>query len=197
MELAERNAVREAKLDATLFSAIIALACIGAAAVFSSTFQQGLDMKSPDPMYFILRHLAYLCAAIAAMYLAMKFGEEEMNNYSIPLLLAGIGFLILVFIPPFGIERFGARRWVNLFIFSFQPAEVVKLFFVIYISRFISDRKELVKDFWRGLTPVLMVYSFISILLLLQPDAGSTILIGVLMGVMFFIGGTRMGYFGV
>jgi cell division protein FtsW len=108
--------------------------------------------------------------------------------------LAGLG-LVGVLIPGIGHEVNGSARWLNLGIMKIQPSEIVKLTVVLYISGYLIRRQAEVQNQWSGFIKPLLILGLIVVLLLLEPDFGSVV---VLMGavlVLLFLGGVKAGQF--
>ncbi|NQV93156.1 cell division protein FtsW [Candidatus Kaiserbacteria bacterium] len=92
----------------------------------------------------------------------------------------------LVFVPGVGFELNGARRWIHILGFSIQPAEFLKLGFVIYLASYLSDARNKITEYKHGLIPFAVILGIPSILLLLQPDTG-TVLVLASAGVAMYI----------
>jgi cell division protein FtsW len=90
----------------------------------------------------------------------------------------------------------GARRWVKAGPLTFQPAELVKIVLVIYLSSYLSSRKELIKDFQKGLLPALIVAGIFLSLVLAQPDFGTVMTMSVVVLLMLLAGGARFTHLG-
>ncbi|MFC1733941.1 FtsW/RodA/SpoVE family cell cycle protein, partial [candidate division KSB1 bacterium] len=91
-----------------------------------------------------------------------------------------------VFVPGFGFELNGARRWVSILGFSFQPAEFLKLGFVLYLAAYLSGVKNKIGEFKHGLIPFALIMGIPSVILLLQPDTG-TVLVLASAGIAMYI----------
>ena len=99
-------------------------------------------------------------------------------------------FLILVFIPGLAAEYGTAKSWLNIFGFSLQPAEVVKLTFLIYLAAWLNSRGERkVQDFRSSFLPFVISLGIISFLMVLQPDIGTLSIIVISALVVYFVGG--------
>eukprot|EP00487_Bulimina_marginata_P011090 TRINITY_DN644_c0_g1_i1.p1 TRINITY_DN644_c0_g1~~TRINITY_DN644_c0_g1_i1.p1 ORF type:complete len:161 (+),score=12.57 TRINITY_DN644_c0_g1_i1:278-760(+) len=110
-------------------------------------------------------------------------------------LLLGCAGLVAVLIPGLGHEVNGSARWLNLGVMKIQPSEIVKLTVVLYISGYLIRRQAEVQNQWSGFIKPLVILGFIVVLLLLEPDFGSVV---VLMGavlVLLFLGGVKAGQF--
>jgi len=92
------------------------------------------------------------------------------KKYSFIFFIGSILLTLLVFIPGMGIEHGGAKRWIDLGFITFQPAEILKIAFVIYFAAWLSGMKEKVSTFSWGLLPFLIFLSLLGVILLSQPD---------------------------
>ena len=126
-----------------------------------------------ESFYFIKRHIFYLLIGCIAIYIIALLPEQLVKR------LAIFGFVIslfaLIFVLFKGYEVKGARRWINLGLFSLQPSEFAKTFFIVFVAWIISIRYKH-PDF-----PVFMIsavaYSLVVALLLLQPDFGMAVML--------------------
>ena len=103
-----------------------------------------------------------------------------------------IGSLILtlcVFIPGFGFEYGGARRWLSLFGFSFQPSELLKITSVIFVAAWLSNARAQLTDFKSGLIPFVGILAVIAVALLAQPDTDTFVVIALACGAMYLAAG--------
>jgi cell division protein FtsW len=108
-------------------------------------------------------------------------------------LLITIGLLILVFIPGIGADYGTAKSWLNIFGVSFQPSELVKLSFLVYLATWLESRgKEKASDFNEGLVPFLSLLLIIAVLLILQPDIGTMSIIILVSMIVYYIGGANL-----
>jgi len=104
---------------------------------------------------------------------------------------------LLVFIPGVGIEHGGANRWIDLGFVSMQPAEFLKLGFVIYFAAILSSVKSKIGSFKYGVLPAASIIALVSIVLLSQPDTGTLLVIGSTAFVMFLAAGGRWKHVGI
>jgi cell division protein FtsW len=102
--------------------------------------------------------------------------------------------LVLVLIPGVGREVSGARRWFRFKFISFQPSELMNLAMIIYVADFIARKGSLIKSFIRGFLPPVCALGCCALLVLVQPDLGTTIAISLVVFIMLFIAGTRIEY---
>jgi len=101
--------------------------------------------------------------------------------------------LILLFVPGFGVKVAGAQRWLRFGIISLQPSEAAKLCLAIFVAYSMSKNAENMSTFLHGLLPNVLMASIFMILILLQPDLGTALIIGMWVLILLFIGGVNLG----
>lgn len=147
-----------------------------------------------DPYYFLKHQIIYgLVIGVAGFFAASKINYKIYKKLSPFLILIGIFLLALVF-TPLGVKAGGAERWLALGPITFQPSEVLKIPFVLYLAAWLSGNKKRSKSFRHGFMPFLIILSVISVLLLKQP---ATSVVAVLIGValiVYFASGAKMSY---
>ena len=108
-----------------------------------------------------------------------------------------LGLLALTLIPPFSVKAGGARRWMNLGPMVLQPLELAKVVLVFYLAYFYSSKQALVKSFSVGFIPPVVVTGMLGLVMLMQPDFGGAVFMGMLFFLMSLVGGTRIIYLAV
>lgn len=145
--------------------------------------------------YFSTRHGVYIVLGVFVAFLVSRIPLSWWQKTDwLWLLLGGLG-LVAVLIPGIGHEVNGSARWLNLGLMKVQPSEIVKLTVVLYISGYLIRRQAEVQNQWSGFIKPLVILGVIVVLLLLEPDFGSVV---VLMGavlVLLFLGGVKAGQF--
>jgi cell division protein FtsW len=111
-----------------------------------------------------------LCLGSIACFITSKIPFTFYKKYAFFLFLFGIFLTLLVFVPKIGFEHGGAKRWIKIASISFQPSEILKITYIIYLSAWISGVKEKIKTFTFGLLPFAIITAIVSGILLLQPD---------------------------
>lgn len=191
MDMSARQATRldaiTGRFDPWLLTLIGALVCIGIVMVGSASIAQ-----APTPNYYLFRHLVFLSAGVAAAAFAMRLELKTLERHAQWLLPACLVLLVLVLVPGIGSTHKGARRWINLGFASFQVVEAVKVFFIVWMASYLKRFSEDVSATWRAmLKPIGVVLAFV-VLLLLQPDFGSSALLLAVTGGMLVLGGANM-----
>ncbi len=179
--------------DYILIGAFGALILLGLAVLSSAGTAVGFE-KFGDSYYFIKHQALYgLLPGILLFIIFSKINYQVWKKFIVPLLVISILLLIIVFIPGVGAEYGTAKSWINIGNFSFQPAELVKLTFLLYLATWLERRGVYgVKDFYSGFLPFLFLIGIISSLMLLQPDMGSLSIIIFMSIAVFFASGAKM-----
>lgn len=145
--------------------------------------------------HFLLRQAIFialgLCAGGVISCIPMKIWER----YAPWLFLIGLVLLALVLIPGIGKSVNGARRWLPLKLFNFQPSEVMKLLMVFYAASFAVRRQDVMHRLTRGILPMVAAVGFVGVLLLMEPDLGALgVIVCIAMGILF-LGGINIVWF--
>lgn len=173
---------------------VLALLSIGVVMIYSASAIYALKFFN-DSAYFLKRHLIYLCIGVAAALIIMATNYRILQKYAKPLMIFSLLLLILVLFPSLGKEAGGARRWIDLGVVTFQPSVFVQLCIVLYAADFISRKKRNVKKPISEFMPFFIILVLSSLLILLQPDLGTTVVIAAVSGIMLFYAGIPMTYF--
>lgn len=120
-----------------------------------------------------------------------KVDYKIWKKFALPVFLFSFFLTLLVFAPHVGFEHGGAKRWINLGPFTFQPSEFLKFSFIAYLASWIASRKNNIKSFKFGLMPFLVMTAFVGIVLIMEPDIGTLGVIALASALMFFIGGGK------
>lgn len=180
--------------DYFLMALVTLLAVAGLVILASASSELG-KLKFDDPYYYLKHQLVYgLSVGVVGFIVGMKLHYQLWKKVALVLLLINIALLIMVF-TGFGREAGGASRWLELGPVTFQPSELLKLTFIIYLAAWLSNPKmNRAKDVWSGLLPFFVILGIIGGLLVLQP-ATSTVAILLASGVIvYFLSGVPIRY---
>jgi len=147
-----------------------------------------------DGLFFLKRHISFLFIGAALTFLAMGLDYRKFAKFAKPFLAVSLFLLILVLIPGIGREVSGARRWFRFKFISFQPSELANLALIVYAADFIQRKGDMIRTFYRGFLPVISVLGFTAVLILAQPDLGTTVALGAVIFMMLFISGVKPAY---
>lgn len=178
-----------------LFSSFILLLSIGIVMVYSASAMYAFEQFG-DSLFFLKRHLLYVVVGGVLMVFAMKLDYRLIRFYVRPMMVSAFLMLILVLIPHVGFQTGGARRWFKILGLSFQPSEFAKMAMVFYLADFLARRQEFLGDIKHTLVPALFVLGLTVGPVLVQPDLGTAVVIGLVAVTMLFVAGVRLKHLG-
>lgn len=182
--------------QSVIWSAIILLS-LGLVMVYSASISiaEGQRDSNGYHTYFLVRHAAYLTVGLLAALIAFQVPMRLWQKYALHLFLFGVVLLVLVLIPGISHEVNGSRRWISLMVVNLQPSEFMKLFVVIYVANYTVRKAAYLGSFRKGFLPMLVVMLIVGVLLLLEPDFGSFVVITAVMMAILFLGGMNLKLF--
>lgn len=180
-------------LDLGLLLAMFVLVSVGIVMVASSSIT--FAAQHGDGLFFLKRHVFYLAISVALGLLVLHIPMGFWYRYSAWLLGGSVLLLVLVLIPGIGREVNGSRRWLPLGALTLQVSEVVKLTMVVFTAAYLQRRQTQLKEQWQGFAKPLVVLGGLVLLLLLQPDFGSSVVLAGTVLAMLFLAGVRLWQF--
>jgi cell division protein FtsW len=181
------------RYDPWLLGAALVLAMFGVVMVYSASAVYA-SARLGDGLWFFKRQALGAAAGLAALLLAMKLGYRRIEKLAVPLLLFSLVLLVLVLVPGLGVVAGGARRWLRLGSLAFQPSELAKVALVLWLSRSLARKGERVRTFSAGLLPHLFMLGLFAVLLLLEPDFGTMVVMACLTFALLFVAGARVAW---
>ena len=182
------------RIRISIFMIVVTLICIGVVMVYSSSAIFSYDRYRSTT--FLLRHhlFHFLIGTVLAAF-AMSKDIFIIRRWTKPLFIFSLILLILVFVPHLAKEVGGARRWLKVGrYFSFQPSELVKWTTVLFLADILSDRQKEKTRFIRDFFWPLLTLAGVCFLILMQPDLGGTLALGVVGIFLFFAAGMSVVY---
>jgi len=168
--------------DRYLMVAVIALMMFGVLAVYSS-IAYFAESKSTTAFTLITGHIIKLGIAFVVMLIASKINYHTLAKFS--RLGMVVSWVLLVAVLMFGTEQFGAKRWLNLGGFSFQPSTVATVALLLHVCVLLSEKQEYVKDFKRSFMPIMVWVGITCALIGVQDFSSAGILFGICLIIMF------------
>ncbi|MBT3690034.1 FtsW/RodA/SpoVE family cell cycle protein, partial [bacterium] len=180
----------EHKPDFVLIITLGVLTFVGLLLLSSASSVQAFQ-KFNDSYYFLKNQVIRgLIPGIIAFFIVSRIDFRKWKGLAFWMLIGSIALLILVFIPGIGVSYGKAQSWISVFGFSFQPTEIVKLTFLIYLATWLAKKDEhQIKDFEYSFLPFLFVLGVIVFLILAQPDLGTLIVILAISFMVYFAAG--------
>jgi len=157
--------------------------------ITSSMVQKGL-LSEPTNSFYLWRHLLRVLISIPLCIFMIYLPINIWKKTALGLFVASLFLLIALFLPGVGANYGTSTSWINLpFLPSIQPAEFIKITLIFYLAVWMEKRQELVQSFQYGFLPFTFLLSAAVILLALQPDFGSVLVISIIAASMFFAAG--------
>lgn len=184
------------EIDISLVFIMLGMLAFGWIMVTSASMIVALD-DYDNPYFYSIRQGFFAIISIFLFLLALlvptKNYEKNYNIFLFVMLLV----LVAVLVPGLGKSVNGARRWIPLIIINIQVAELAKLLAIIFFSGYIANTLDHMKNFKEGILTPISLLGCIAILLLMQPDFGSTVVISICVLGMLFVGGNKVKWYGL
>jgi len=177
--------------DFILFFIVILLLSLGVLMVFSSS-SYAAYIKVGDPYYYLKRQVNWSLIGVTGMLIASKVKLQQLKRLATPMLL--MSFVLLILVVVAGIKSHGASRWLGVGSLSLQPSEVIKLTMVIYMAKALSSSQEKIQTFKQGIIPNLMVLALAGLLIMLQPDLGTTVAVAGTFFLLLLSAGAKISH---
>jgi cell division protein FtsW len=181
--------------DYVLLGAVLGLLAIGTVMVFSASAAEALAQYQ-NPYYFLERQLMWAGLGLLVMTYLSRFDYWRLLRWAFPAFVVAVLGLLLVLVPHIGLDINGARRWVKLGPLVVQPSEFAKLAVVVLYAGLLTRHQARITDFWRGIVPLLGLGVVVLLLVLAEPDLGTTVAIGATIVVMLFAAGAQLKHLG-
>jgi len=176
-------------LDFTLLFAVVFLCFYGLLVLYSST--RLAATVGSDPYFFVKRQSLWTLLGFILLIIIIFIDYHNLERYSKVLYFGAIVLLIMVIIS--GRTTYGARRWLAIGPFDFQPSEFAKIALIAFLADFLSENKQKLDNFFYYLLP--FAYTGLLILLVfMQPDLGTSLVYLAILIIMLFVAGVKIKY---
>jgi cell division protein FtsW len=180
------------KPDYALLTVIGILVPIGLVMVYSASFVDAYTTHGTQ-LYYVWRQLSAAVIGLVGLLVAQRLDYRFWRTYSVHLLGATLLLLLLVLVLPASISEVNnARSWIRLGWFSMQPSEIAKLAMVVYFADWLSRRGARLSNISYGLVPFAVMLGVVCGLVMLEGDLGTTIVLVVIAGVVYFAAGANV-----
>ena len=181
-----RNKKQKERGDRGLFLLTCLLTFLGLVAVADASAPQALSLFS-DKFYFVKQQAVWAVAGLVSLLILSRIHYSFWGKVATVFFIVNLILLVIVLIPGIGFKALGARRWIYAGPISFQPSELMKLSFVIYLAKVASSQKR----FFSYFIPL----GLVGLLIMLQPDLGTTLIIAATSMSQIFLAGINIFYF--
>ena len=163
------------------------LVIFGCIMVYSASYYSAGN-RYGNEYFFLLKQLMGVVLGVFAFIFFAFFDYHNLKKFRYAVLAVCVVLLVLVFVPGFGVQSYGANRWVSILGISVQPSELAKFALILYLASYLSDNHEKIKTF-KGLIPPLVVAGLLCLLVIIEPSMSVTMCLLFLTFFMLIVGG--------
>lgn len=180
------------KPDYPLLTAIGILVPLGLVMVYSASFVDAFTQHG-NQLYFTIRQATGVVIGTIGLLVAQRIDYRFWRAYSVQLIAAALVLLLVTLVLPTDITEVNdARSWIRIGWFSVQPSEIAKLAMVIYFADWLSRRGEKLDNVSYGLIPFAVMLGIVCGLVMLGGDLGTTVVMILIAGVVYFTAGANL-----
>ncbi len=180
--------------DSLLLASLFLLAGTGLAALWSASSGYALSLGKA-PSWFFMRQLRYFLPALVLFGACALVPLETLRSRMGLITLAGLGSLLLPFIPGLGENRNGATRWIDLGVTTFQPSELWKPIIVLYLAHILDRKRKEIEEGTGALIPPFLLVSAGCLIVFLQNDLSTAAIAALAATVIFWVSGAPLTFF--
>ncbi len=188
--------MQENRIDWFMFGIAAMLALFGAMMVYSASAMFALKETESSSQYtYFFKQTGFTLGGLAAMYIVSRIDYHIFQKTWIVYGAIAVTVALLIsvfFFPPIN----GARRWIRLSGFSFQPSELAKLVLPIFLAYYLTKKEEFVGDIWQTVLPCVMGLTVLGGLVFFEKDLGTTIVLCAIFSSVYFAAGARLVHIG-
>jgi cell division protein FtsW len=178
-------------------TATLCLLAFGAVMVYSASSPLGVLGGGGNGTGQFVRYLIFAGLGLVAMHVLERRGVMLLDRRLVNLLLMGsFALLLLVMVPGFGVRVHGARRWFAAGPIQFQPSELMKFALVLYAARYLAEHPKRMRGFRQAIAPIAVVAGPACLLIVVEPDLGTTLVVAFTIAALLIAAGMPMRYVG-
>jgi len=178
-------------IDLSLVALTLILVSFSLVMVYSTTGVVSQE-KFHDALYYVKRQMFAAFAGVVLMFICAHLNVDFLKRISPYFFFVSFTLVLLTLLPGIGESAGGARRWIRLPFIRFQPSELIKVTFVLFLAGFLSRHEQNLHKFTEGIMKPFAMMGMIGVLLLKQPDFGSTAVIALVTLAMCAAAGARI-----
>ncbi|HIE11379.1 MAG TPA: putative lipid II flippase FtsW [Kiritimatiellae bacterium] len=181
---------------ASLLIAVVLILLALGIVMLASTSAAAASARGGGPLLYVQRQAVWILIGAGLAGLVARMDYHWWGRPPVPVLLVGISYVLLSLVLVAGMAAKGSVRWLRLGWFGFQPSEPARFAVIVFIAWWMSRLRRRDGDLWRGLMVPAAVTGGIVLLVFVEPDFGSSMILASLVLLMLFLGGARLLYLG-
>ena len=178
--------------DKWLFAATVGLALFGVVMVYSASAIVA-QRENGSQFYYVIKQGVWVAIGFVVMLLAMQFNYQQLKSRRIVYGLLVLTTLMLLAVFAFSKVN-GAHRWIKFDHFSVQPSEISKLTLAVFLAYFLEKRAGEEGDFWRTFVPCGLAAAWLAVLVVVEPDFGTALMLVLIFVVVIYTAGARLAH---
>jgi cell division protein FtsW len=182
--------------DRVLLGVILALTGLGVLMVYSASVVSA-DIRLQNAEHYLVRQSIHAAAGLAVLAIGLRLPIHLYQRHATKLLYGSLFLLALLLVPGIGITVNNSTRWMGLGPLRFQPSELAKMAFIIFLAYSLVKKGERMKQFKVGFAPHLLLLAVMVLLCMKQPDFGTSATMAGIMLCLLYIGGARVKYIAI
>jgi len=184
------------KGDSWLSVIVFALIIWGLISIYSASVVISLE-NFGTPYYYLTKQAIALGIGLVVWFITQFIDYHKWRRFALAFFLVSLVLLAMVFLPSDKIAPVlgGAKRWLFFDTFNFQPSELAKISFVIFLSAWLSSRKDEIGDFKKVFLPYWLISGLVIFLIFLEPDVGTALIFMCIALGLYFVAGARLSHF--
>ena len=182
-------------LDLTLLFTVAGMVLFGLIMVYSASFIYAQE-RTGDGFAFIKKQLIVAILGFGALFVSCRIPYRRWADWSYPVLGTAIFLLAMVLVPGVGSRVLGAQRWINLGPINLQPGELAKFAVIIFVARLLEKKTDRLNKLVPGMVSPFFLTLPVFLLLLAQPDFGTTVMISLVIFALMFLAGVPKRFLG-
>ncbi|MBN2383288.1 putative lipid II flippase FtsW [bacterium] len=179
--------------DRYLLLIVMILLGFGIIMIYSSSAIYAGD-RFDNPDHFLTRQLIWLFFGLSSLILFLKLDYRYLRVFTYSGMLLCFLALVLVLNDNYGLEVNGARRWLSFGFMNCQPSEFAKLLLTLFLACYLAKNRERLHEFKKTLMPMFVIVVIYVLLIALEPDLGTVVIITGILFSMLFLAGFRIWY---
>lgn len=171
------------------------LVVFGLIMVASASVVQSFEATGSNN-YYLFRQGGFALAGLFVWWLLQKIDYHIWKRIATVGLIVALSLLVVVFIPGLGVEAGGARRWIGIAGQTLQASEIMKFALIVYLAYWFEKKGQKISDFYSTFLPFILLFGFIFLLIIQEPDMGTAVLLALVAGTMYLAAGATWGQIG-
>ena len=188
------STLHKGKIDKALFLTVFIIGVFGIVMIYSAS-SIWAEYKYQDAFKFVKAQSVFFILGLFLCYFISKIQSEFWFKHANKILFGCFILLILVLIPGIGTIRNGSRSWFGIGGFGVQPSEFAKIGLIIFTSKYLSQNRKELRSIKKGVLPILGVILLFFLLIMLEPDFGTAMVIALTLISLIFISGVQFSFF--